>query len=117
MRIEIGPRAVVVRLAWWQKLLGLMKDITIALSDIDGADVEPEAVRIAGRAGIKVGLRIPFLYFAARTMRLDEVFVVRRGVPGLSISIGGEGHLRRVLVSTPRAGELAAEIEAARRRA
>ncbi len=70
---------------------------------------------MAGRAGIKAGLRVPFLYFAARTMRLDEAFIVRRGVPALSISIGGERHLRRVLVSTPRAEQLAAEIEAARR--
>ena len=116
MRVEIGPDAVVVRLAWWQKLLGLMRDIAIPLRDVDGAEVVEEPVRVAGRSGIKVGLRVPFLYFAARTMSLDEAFIVRRGVPGLSISIGGEGHLHRVLVSTPRAAELAAEIEAARRR-
>lgn len=116
MSVEIGPEQVTIRLAWWQKLLGLMRDISIPLGDIDGAEVIEDAVRVAGRSGIKAGLRIPFVYFAARTMRLDEAFVVRRGVPGLSISIGGQGHLRRVLVSTPRAAELAAEIEAARRR-
>jgi hypothetical protein len=108
---------VAVRLAWWQKVLGLMRDIEIPLRDIDGAEVIENAVRVAGRSGIKVGLRVPFLLFAARTMRLDEAFLVRRGVPGLSISIGGEGHLHRVLLSTPRAAELAAEIEAARARA
>jgi hypothetical protein len=114
VRVEIGAEAVVVRLAWWQKVLGLMRDITVALGDVDGAEVIEDPVRLAGRAGIKVGLRVPFLYFVARTLRLDEAFIVRRGVPGLSISIGGEGHLRRVLVSTPRAAELAGELEAAR---
>lgn len=114
MRLEIRPESVEVRLSWWQNLLGLMRDISVPLRDIDGAEVIENPVRVAGRAGIKVGLRVPFLYFVARTMRLDEAFVVRRGVPGLSISIGGEGHLRRVLVSTPRAAELAGEIEAAR---
>jgi len=116
VRVQIGPDAVRVRLAWWQKVLGLMRDITIPLADVDGAEVVADAVRVASAAGIKVGLRIPFLYFVARTMRLDEAFLVRRGVPALSISIGGESHLRRVLVSTPEAAELAEQIEAARRR-
>ena len=116
MSVQIEAETVTVRLSWWQKLLGLMRNISIPLRDIDGAEVVEDAVRVAGRSGIKVGLRVPFVYFVARTMRLDEAFVVRRGMPGLSISIGGEGHLRRVLVSTPRAPELAAEIEAARRR-
>lgn len=117
MRVEIAADAVVVRLSWWQKALGLMRNITVALRDIDGVEVIADPVRVAGRAGIKAGLRVPFLYFVARTLRLDEAFIVRRGVPGLSISIGGDGHLRRVLVSTPRATELACEIEAARRAA
>jgi hypothetical protein len=114
VRLEIRAESVEVRLSWWQNLLGLMRDISVPLRDIDGVEVIDNPVRVAGRTGIKVGLRVPFLYFVARTMRLDEAFVVRRGVPGLSISIGGEGHLRRVLVSTPRAAELAGEIEAAR---
>jgi hypothetical protein len=114
VRVEIGTDAVRVRLAWWQKLLGLMRDITIPLADVDGVEVVPNPVRVAGRAGIKAGLRLPFLYFVARTMRLDEVFVVRRGVPGVSIAIGGESHLKRVLISTPRAAELAEQIEARR---
>jgi hypothetical protein len=117
MRVQIEADAVRIRLSWWQKLFGLMRDITIALPDIDGAEVVENPVSVATRAGIKVGLRLPFLYFAARTLRLDEAFVVRRGVPGLSISIGGDGHLRRALVSTPDAAELASRIESARRTA
>ena len=46
--------------------------------------VVADPVREAMRAGIKVGLRLPWLYFVARTITLDEAFVVRRGVPGLS---------------------------------
>lgn len=114
MRVEIGPEDVTVRLSWWQKLLGLMRDITVPLRDVEGAEVVENPVGIATRAGIKVGLRVPFLYFAARTLKLDEAFVVRRGLPGLSISIGGEGNLRRVLLSTPEAADLAAAIDAAR---
>ncbi len=117
MRVEIGPEAVLVKLTWWQKLLGLMRDISIPLSEVDGTEVVENGVGVAIRAGIKVGLRVPFLYFCARTLRLDEVFVVRRRVPALSISIAGQGNLRRVLLSTPRAAELAAEIEAAAGRA
>jgi hypothetical protein len=62
------------------------------------------------RTGIKVGLRLPWLYYVARTIRLDQVFVVRRGVPGLSFAVHGEGPLRRVLLSTPDAAELAQRL-------
>ena len=116
MRLEVGPDAVTVKLARWQKVLGLMRDITIPIGEIDGVEVVEDPVRVAGRAGMKVGLRLPTFYFVARTMGLDEAFVVRRGVPGLSISIGGEGHLRRVLVSTPEAAEFAAQLEGLRAR-
>jgi len=116
VRVEIGQEQVVVRLSWWQKLVGLMRDIRVPLRDVDAAEVIAKPLGVATRAGIKVGLRLPFVCYVARTIRLDEAFVVRRGPPALSISIGGQGHLRRVLVSTPRAQELALEIEAARSR-
>ncbi len=114
VRVEIGPDAVKVRLALWQNVFGLMRDMIVPLRDIEGAEVVEDAIGVAMRAGIKVGLRIPSLYYAARTLRLDEAFIVRRGTPAVSISIGGEGHLRRALLSTPEASELAARIEAAR---
>lgn len=117
MQIELTQDAFVVRLSWWQKLLGLMRNVTVPLADVDGAEVVANPVREAGRAGLKFGLRVPFLYFAARTIRLDQMFVVRRKVPGLSLSVSGDGPLERLLVSTPRAEELAREIEAARSRA
>jgi hypothetical protein len=116
VRVELTAERVEIRLAWWQKILGLMRDIRVPLRDIDGVEVLENPVSVAARAGIKAGLRMPFLCYVARTIRLDEAFIVRRGVPGLSISIGGEGHLRRVLVSTPDAAELARRVEAARGR-
>jgi hypothetical protein len=98
----------------WQKVLGLMRDIVVPLHDVEGAEVVEDAMGVVMAAGIKVGLRVPFLYYAARTLRLDEAFIVRRRMPAVSISIGGQGHLRRVLVSSPEASELAGRIEAAR---
>ena len=110
MRVEIGQEQVAVRLSWWQKLVGLMRDIHVPLRDVDAAEVIAKPLGVATRAGIKVGLRLPFVCYVARTIRLDEAFVVRRGVPGLSFAVENEGTLRRVVVSTPRARELAARL-------
>ena len=55
-------------------------------------------------------LRLPWLLYVARTIRLDEVFVVRRSVPGLSFAVDNGTTLHRVLLSTPRADELAREL-------
>jgi hypothetical protein len=60
--------------------------------------------------GIKVGLRLPWLYYVARTIRLDQAFVVRRGLPALSFAVRNHDPLRRVLVSTPDAEELARRL-------
>ena len=62
------------------------------------------------RAGVKIGLRLPWLYYVARTIRLDEAFVVRRGVPAISIAVRNEGKLQRLLLSTPEAPELARRL-------
>jgi hypothetical protein len=82
MRIEVTDDAVEVMLAPWQKVLGLMRDIRVARADISDVRVVEDPVREAMGTGIKVGLRLPWLYYVARTIRLDQVFVVRRGVPG-----------------------------------
>ena len=105
--ITISEQSVEVRLSRWQKVLGLLRDVTVARSQISEVAVEQEPVRVAMGAGMKVGLRLPWFYYVARTLRLDEVFVVRRGVPALSFAVSGEGPLRRVLVSTPDADALA----------
>lgn len=110
MRIVVSEQFVEVRLAPWQKALGLLRNIRVARADVSEVAVVQDPVREAMRGGVKVGLRLPWLYFLARTIRLDEVFVVRRGVPALSFAVHGEGTLRRVLVSTPQAQELAREL-------
>ncbi len=108
--MRVTDDSVEVLLAPWQRVLGLMRDIRVARADVGDVHVVEEPVREAMSAGIKVGLRIPWLYYVARTIRLDSAFVVRRGVPALSFSVAGEGPLARVLVSTPDAAELAGRL-------
>jgi hypothetical protein len=117
VRIVIGDGSLQIRLSRWQKVLGLLGDIVVPLEDVRAAEVEEEPVRVAMRAGVKVGLRVPWLYFVARTIRLDEAFVVRRGVPALRVDIENSGALRRLLVSTPDASALAERLAPARRAA
>jgi hypothetical protein len=111
VRIEITDEYVEIKLAPWQRLLGLMRDIRVARADVSEVRVVADPVREAMRAGIKVGLRVPWLCFVARTITLDEAFVVRRGVPGLSFGVENDRRLRRVLVSTPAADELARRLQ------
>lgn len=110
MRWVIEGGSLQVRLSRWQRILGLMGDITVPLGDISEVTVVADPVRVAMRAGVKVGLRVPWLYFVARSIRLDEAFIVRRGVPAVSFSVRNAGPLRRVLLSTPQAAELAGAL-------
>jgi hypothetical protein len=110
MRIDLDKQSLEVHLALWQRALGVMGSIRVARADISDVHVVADPIAEAMKAGVKVGLRLPWLYFVARTIRLDEAFVVRRGVPALSFAVAGAGRLRRVLVSTPQAHELAREL-------
>jgi hypothetical protein len=110
VRIHVSDEYLEVRLALWQKLLGLLRDIRVARADISDVHVVSDPVRAAMRSGIKVGLRLPWLCYVARTIRLDEAFVVRRGVPALSFAVDNGTALHRVLVSTRRAEELAQQL-------
>ncbi len=110
MRVEVTGDFVEVRLAWWEKIAGLMGNIRVARADVSDAEVIGEPVRAAMQGGIKVGLRVPWLMYVARTIRLDQAFVVRRGVPGLAFSVRNHGALQRVVLSTPEADELARRL-------
>jgi hypothetical protein len=110
VRVLVDENSVQVRLTRWQKVLGLMRDIVVARADVRDVEVVEDPVREAMGAGWKVGLRLPWLYYVARTIRLDRAFVVRRGVPALSFAVHGEGPLEHVIVSTPQAGELAQQL-------
>jgi hypothetical protein len=111
MRIELSEQAIEVRLAWWEKLLGLMGNIRVERADVSEVRVVEAPMREAMRGGMKAGLRIPWVLFVARTLRLDQAFIVRRGLPGLSFDVQNHGALRHVLVSTARAHELAHELQ------
>jgi hypothetical protein len=111
MRLVITDDSVEVRLARWQKVLGLLRSIRVPRADVSDVEVVEDPVREAMQAGIKVGLRLPWLYFVARTIRLDEAYIVRRGVPALAFTVRNQGALKRVLVSTPEARELAQRLQ------
>jgi hypothetical protein len=111
MRIILNDEYIEVRLALWQKLVGLMRNVRVARVDISDVHVVPNPVHEAMHSGIKVGLRVPWLCYIARTIRLDELFVVRRGVPGLSFAVNNATSLRRVLVSTRQADDLARQLQ------
>ena len=112
MRIEVTDDSVEVLLSRWQKILGLIGDIRVPRADVSDVQVVEDPVREAMGIGIKVGLRLPWFYYVARTINLDQAFIVRRGVPGLSFAVHNQ-RLTRVLVSTPRAQELAQQLQPA----
>lgn len=110
MRIILDQERLEIRLAAWEKALGLMGDISVRREDISDVAVLDNGMREAMGSGLKAGLRLPWLRYVARTIALDEAFLVRRRIPTLAFSIADEGRLRRVLVSTPEAARIAAEL-------
>lgn len=111
MRVELTEDSLEVRLSLWENVLGLLGNIKVARADVSEVEVVEDPVRQAMSSGIKVGLRLPWLYYVARSIRLDQAFVVRRGTPALSFTVRNKGFLRKVLVSTPDAEELARQLQ------
>ena len=112
VRVQVSDEAVEVRLSRWEKVLGLLGNITVPRADVSDVRVLEEPMREVMRTGIKVGLRLPWLYFVARTIRLDEAWLVRRRMPALSFAVRNQGVLRRVVVCTPEAPALARRLGA-----
>jgi hypothetical protein len=110
VRVEISEEAVEVLLSRWEKVLGLLGDIRVPRADVGEVEVMGEPMRAVMATGLKAGLRLPWFYYVARTIRLDEAWLVRRGVPALSFSVRDKGALRRVVVCTPEAVELARRL-------
>jgi hypothetical protein len=110
VRVRVTDDSIEVLLSRWEKVLGLMKDIRVPLADVSDVSVVEDPIRATLGTGLKAGLRLPWLYYVARTIRLDRAFVVRRGVPALSFAVRDHAPLRSVLVSTPDAGALARRI-------
>ncbi len=107
MRVDVSESFVEVPLERWQKALGLMRSIRVARADIGDVQIVRDPIHEVMRTGLKVGLRLPWLYYLARTIRLDEAWLVRRGVPALAFAVNDGSALRRVVVSTPEAEALA----------
>jgi hypothetical protein len=111
VRVLLSDRQLEVRLSPWEKVLGLMGNITVSRADVVDVSVVEDPLREVMRTGLKVGLRLPWLYYVCRTIRLDRAWAVRRGVPALSFSVRNHGALQQVTVSTPAARELVSLLE------
>jgi hypothetical protein len=107
VRVQLSDQRLEVRLSPFEKALGLMRDITVSRSEIADVRVLDDPLYEVMRVGLKVGLRLPWLYYVCRTIRLDRAWAVRRGVPALSFAVRDHGVLEHVTVSTPQARELA----------
>jgi hypothetical protein len=110
VRVQVTDDSVEVLLSRWEKVLGLMRDIRVPRGDLSDVRLVEDPIAEAMGSGIKVGLRLPWLLYVARTIRLDQVFIVRRRVPGLSFAVANREPLRRVLLSTPQAEQLARRL-------
>jgi len=116
VRVRVTDDSVEVLLSPWQRALGLMKSIRVPIADVSDVRVVDDPLGEVGGTGLKAGLRLPGLYYIARTIRLDRVFIVRRGVPALSFAVSNHEPLRSVLVSTADAHELAQRLAGASQR-
>jgi hypothetical protein len=106
MRVHLSEENIEVRLALVEKVLGLLGNICVPLADVSDVQVVEDPFHGAMRSGLKVGLRLPWLYYVCRSIRLDQVWAIRRGVLALSFAVHNHGALEHVTVSTPDALEL-----------
>jgi hypothetical protein len=111
VRVHLSEEKIEIRLTPLEKVLGLLGDIRVPLSDVSDVRVIDDPLREVMRAGLKVGLRLPWLYYVCRSIRLDRAWAVRRGVAALSFAVRDHGALERVTVSTPDAYELAQRLK------
>ncbi|MFZ2113039.1 MAG: hypothetical protein WAU77_04825 [Solirubrobacteraceae bacterium] len=110
MRVHLSEDEIEVRLTMAEKALGLLRNIKVARSDVSDVQVFDDPLRAVMRSGLKIGLRLPWLYYVCRSIRLDQAWAVRRGVPALSFAVRNQGALERVTVSTHEARELARRL-------
>jgi hypothetical protein len=110
MRVHISEEEIEIRLTRAEKVLGLLGNIKVPLSDVSDVQVLEDPLHEVMRAGLKAGLRLPWLYYVCRTIRLDQAWAVRRGVPALSFTVRNQGALKRVTASSPEAHQLARRL-------
>lgn len=114
MRVRVTEDTVEVQLSRWQKILGLMRSITVPIADVSEVRIVEDPFSETKGTGLKAGLRLPRLYYVARTIGLDQAFLVRRGVPAISFAVRNQDPLKRVLASTPEAEQLARRLKSSR---
>jgi len=115
VRVRLSDQQLEIRLSLVERVLGLLGDITVPLADVSDVRVVDDPLHEVMRTGLKVGLRLPWLYYVCRTIRLDRAWAVRRGVPALSFAVRNQGALERVTVSTPEARDLVRQLADRRR--
>jgi hypothetical protein len=106
VRVHLFEDEIEITLTPIEKVLGLMRDIHVPRSEVSDVRVLEDPLREVMRSGLKVGLRLPWLYYVCRSIRLDRVWAVRRRVPAITFAVGNHGALKRVTVSTRDAHEL-----------
>lgn len=111
VRVHLSEEKIEIRLSALEKVFGLLGDICVRRSDVSDVRVMEDPLHDVMRAGLKVGLRLPWLYYVCRSIRLDEAWAVRRGVPAISFAVRHHGALERVTVSAHDAHELAQRLE------
>ena len=111
MRVHLSEERIEIRLSRWEKVLGLMGSVSVPLADVSDVKVLDDPLHEVMRAGLKVGLRLPWLYYVCRSIRLDQAWAVRRGVPAVSFAVRDVGALERVTVSSPDASALARRLQ------
>jgi hypothetical protein len=114
VRVHLSKEKIEIRLTRWEKVLGLMGSISVPLADVSDAQLVEDPLHEVMRSGLKVGLRLPWLYYVCRSIRLDRAWAVRRGVPAVSFAVRNAGALERVTVSTPDARELVGHLGSGR---
>jgi len=110
VRVHLSEEKIEIRLAGLEKVLGLMSSISVPLADVSDVQLVEDPLHEVMRSGLKVGLRLPWLYYVCRSIRLDRAWAVRRGVPAVSFAVRNQGALERVTASTPDARELAGHL-------
>lgn len=109
--MHLSEEKIEIRLSMVEKALGLLNNISVPRADVSDVQVIEDPLHEVMRSGLKVGLRLPWLYYVCRSIRLDRAWMVRRGVPALSFAVRSYGALEHVTVSTPEAHVLAQRLQ------
>jgi hypothetical protein len=110
MRVSLSDDYLEVRLSVAEKILGLMRDVRVERAQVTRARVVDRPFAEAMSAGLKAGLRLPGVYYVCRTLALDRVWAIRRGLPAVAVEIEGHRRLREVTASTAQAQAIAMEL-------